>query len=90
MGFDNPTHIAILLILLLLVFGAKRLPEIGRVAWQRDARVQGLAERRSEPARSCPLARRCGGDCQPDGQHSVTASRPRSERLPSTHIERSL
>jgi len=30
MGLDNPTHIAILLILLLLVFGAKRLPEIGR------------------------------------------------------------
>jgi sec-independent protein translocase protein TatA len=30
MGLDNPTHIAFLLILLLLVFGAKRLPEIGR------------------------------------------------------------
>lgn len=30
MGLDNPLHIAILVILLLLVFGAKRLPEIGR------------------------------------------------------------
>ena len=30
MGLDNPMHIAFLLILLLLVFGAKRLPEIGR------------------------------------------------------------
>jgi sec-independent protein translocase protein TatA len=30
MGLDNPTHIALLLILLLLVFGAKRLPEIGK------------------------------------------------------------
>jgi len=30
MGLDNPVHIAFLLILLLLVFGAKRLPEIGR------------------------------------------------------------
>jgi sec-independent protein translocase protein TatA len=30
MGLDNPIHIAFLLILLLLVFGAKRLPEIGR------------------------------------------------------------
>ncbi len=30
MGFDNPLHIAFLLIVLLLVFGAKRLPEIGR------------------------------------------------------------
>jgi sec-independent protein translocase protein TatA len=29
MGLDNPIHIAFLLILLLLVFGAKRLPEMG-------------------------------------------------------------
>jgi sec-independent protein translocase protein TatA len=29
-GLDNPIHIAFLLILLLLVFGAKRLPEMGR------------------------------------------------------------
>ena len=30
MGLDNPIHIAILLVILLLVFGAKRLPEMGR------------------------------------------------------------
>jgi sec-independent protein translocase protein TatA len=30
MGFDNPLHIAFLVVLLLLVFGARRLPEIGR------------------------------------------------------------
>jgi sec-independent protein translocase protein TatA len=30
MGLDNPLHIAFLLILLLLVFGAKRLPEMGK------------------------------------------------------------
>jgi sec-independent protein translocase protein TatA len=30
MGLDNPLHIAFLVILLLLVFGAKRLPEMGR------------------------------------------------------------
>ncbi len=29
-GLDNPIHIAFLLMLLLLVFGAKRLPEMGR------------------------------------------------------------
>jgi sec-independent protein translocase protein TatA len=30
LGLDNPIHIAFLFILLLLVFGAKRLPEMGR------------------------------------------------------------
>lgn len=29
-GLDNPLHIAILLLVLLLIFGAKRLPEMGR------------------------------------------------------------
>jgi sec-independent protein translocase protein TatA len=30
MGLDNPLHIAVLVVILLLVFGAKRLPEMGR------------------------------------------------------------
>ncbi len=30
MGLGNPLHIAFLLVILLLVFGAKRLPELGR------------------------------------------------------------
>jgi sec-independent protein translocase protein TatA len=30
MGLSNPIHIAFVLMLLLLVFGAKRLPEMGR------------------------------------------------------------
>ncbi len=30
MGLDNPLHIAFLVVLVLLVFGARRLPEIGR------------------------------------------------------------
>ncbi len=30
MGLDNPIHLAFLLVILLLVFGAKRLPEMGK------------------------------------------------------------
>ena len=30
LGLDNPIHIAFILILVLLVFGAKRLPEMGK------------------------------------------------------------
>jgi len=29
-GLDNPLHILMLLLVVLLVFGAKRLPELGR------------------------------------------------------------
>jgi sec-independent protein translocase protein TatA len=29
-GLDNPLHLAILFFILLLIFGAKRLPEMGR------------------------------------------------------------
>jgi sec-independent protein translocase protein TatA len=30
MGLDNPIHLVLLVVVLLLVFGAKRIPEIGR------------------------------------------------------------
>lgn len=30
MGLDNPVHILLIVVVLLLLFGAKRLPEIGR------------------------------------------------------------
>jgi sec-independent protein translocase protein TatA len=30
MGLDNPVHLAFIVVILLLVFGARRLPEIGR------------------------------------------------------------
>ncbi len=30
MGLDNPIHILLLLVVVLLLFGARRLPEIGR------------------------------------------------------------
>jgi sec-independent protein translocase protein TatA len=30
MGLENPLHLAIILMVVLLVFGAKRLPEMGR------------------------------------------------------------
>lgn len=63
MGLDNPLHIAILVILLLLVFGARRLPEIGRSlgSGMREFKqsVTGEGEQRSlgaSPAAQAPAA----------------------------------
>jgi sec-independent protein translocase protein TatA len=59
MGLDNPIHIAFLLILLLLVFGAKRLPEMGKSLGSgmrgfKDA-LSGEAEQHQEAAVAAPV-----------------------------------
>jgi sec-independent protein translocase protein TatA len=61
MGLDNPIHIAFLLILLLLVFGAKRLPEMGRSLGDgmrgfKDALGGDAAHAAAPPAAAQPLA----------------------------------
>jgi len=58
MGLDNPIHIAFLLILLLLVFGAKRLPEMGRSLGSgmrgfKDA-ISGEVSEHTAPAQTVP------------------------------------
>ena len=56
LGLDNPIHIAFLFVLLLLVFGAKRLPELGRSL---GSGLRGFKESISgdvEPAHIEPMA----------------------------------
>jgi sec-independent protein translocase protein TatA len=53
LGLDNPIHILFLLVLLLVVFGAKRLPEMGRSL---GSGLRGFRESLSgEPARAAAL-----------------------------------
>lgn len=60
LGLDNPIHIAFILVLLLLVFGAKRLPEMGKSV---GAGLRGFKEsisgedhaERLTPAQHVPL-----------------------------------
>lgn len=79
LGLDNPIHILFLLMLLLLVFGAKRLPEIGRSlgsgmrgfkdALTGDGGAAGTGAAQPEPARlgvADPLGARAG-DLAADG-----------------------
>lgn len=61
MSLENPIHLAFLLVLVLLVFGAKRLPEMGRSLGSgmrgfRDALTgdNGGAHQPTEPANPAP------------------------------------
>ena len=68
LGLDNPIHIAFLFILLLLVFGAKRLPEMGKSlgAGMRgfkdsltgESNQPALTTQQSASAGGCPEPRR--------------------------------
>jgi sec-independent protein translocase protein TatA len=51
MGLDNPIHLLFLLVILLLVFGAKRLPEMGRSL---GAGLRGFKETISGEVSSTP------------------------------------
>ncbi len=51
MGLDNPLHIAILALILLLVFGARRLPELGRSLGSGIKEFKGSLE----PGREAPV-----------------------------------
>ena len=56
MGLDNPLHILIVLVVLLLLFGAKRLPEMGRGI---GAGIRGFKDgltAKDEPEQSEPPA----------------------------------
>jgi sec-independent protein translocase protein TatA len=65
LGLDNPVHIAFLLVLLLLVFGAKRLPELGHSL---GAGLRGFKESISgetRPAQLDPPAASTQADAHP-------------------------
>ena len=70
MGLDNPLHIAFLLVILLLVFGAKRLPELGRSL---GSGLRGFKESINGelPAEHLPVAPMSSdGAREPDGHRS--------------------
>jgi len=75
MGLDNPIHIAFLLVLLLLVFGAKRLPEMGRSL---GAGLRGFKESISGevPAAPAETARIAAAPEMPSATASVADSAP--------------
>jgi sec-independent protein translocase protein TatA len=67
MGLDNPLHIAFLVVILLLVFGAKRLPEIGR------SLGSGMREFKQSVT----------GESQPPEQPALTAAQQQPQQPPA-------
>jgi sec-independent protein translocase protein TatA len=61
MGLDNPSHIAIIVVALLLIFGARRLPEIGRSLGHGIREFKGAISGESESAQAPPPAGIGGG-----------------------------
>jgi sec-independent protein translocase protein TatA len=76
LGLDNPIHIAFLLVLLLLVFGAKRLPEMGRSLGEG---LRGFRESISGEAPTAHLSDTHAHDAARVGELS------RVDELPVTH-----
>jgi len=76
MGLDNPLHIAFLVVILLLVFGAKRLPEIGRSlgSGMREFKqsVTGEASSQQTPTQSTLPA----AEQQPQAAQTAPAGQP--------------
>jgi sec-independent protein translocase protein TatA len=89
MGLDNPLHIAFLVVILLLVFGAKRLPEIGRSlgSGMREFKqsVTGEASSHETPTNTLPSAEQQQpqpAQTAPAGQPAATPTAP-----PPTPVE---
>ena len=83
MGLDNPLHIAFLVVILLLVFGAKRLPEIGRSlgSGMREFKssVTGEAQHQQPPL---PLQAAQQPPPQPVQAQPVQAAQPQPVQTP--------
>ena len=77
LGLDNPIHIAFVLVLVLLVFGAKRLPEMGKSL---GAGLRGFKESISaeEPAEGIAAA-------QPVATERITVAQQVPTELDAIH-----
>jgi sec-independent protein translocase protein TatA len=77
MGLDNPLHIAFLVVILLLVFGAKRLPEIGRSlgGGMREFKESISGESKQQPVLT-PAAQQPAAPQQPVAQPQQPVAQP--------------
>lgn len=75
LGLNNPIHILFLLVLLLLVFGAKRLPEMGRSL---GTGLRGFKETLSDDTGATELVQTTQDRPTPVQQAQATGGEPRA------------
>ena len=80
MGLDNPLHIAFLVVILLLVFGARRVPEIGRSlgSGMREFKqsINGESHSHHGPQQLPPAATPAPPPSQAPAEPTVTGAEP--------------
>jgi sec-independent protein translocase protein TatA len=92
-GIDSPSHILILVVVLLLVFGARRLPEIGRSlgsgmrefkdAVTGDSKPPALSAAVPPPAPPSPFAQRAEAPAVPAQPTSPSPAAPPEQPVPT-------
>jgi sec-independent protein translocase protein TatA len=95
MGLDNPLHIAFLVVILLLVFGAKRLPEIGRSlgSGMREFKDSVSGESKPQPTltqttqQQAPVAQPVPEVQQAPAAPAPASAEPIAQRLSDTGLE---
>jgi sec-independent protein translocase protein TatA len=91
MGLDNPLHIAFLVVILLLIFGAKRLPEIGRSLgsgmreFKQSVTGESNPQQNTLPAAQQPPAQPPAAVAQPAAPPAAAPPPPASAPPPVEH-----
>jgi sec-independent protein translocase protein TatA len=89
MGLDNPIHIAFLVVILLLVFGARRLPEIGRSLGSGMREFKDSISGDTKPALSATVQQPPAQQPQPPVAQPAAAPPPVAPPAPAEPVDES-
>ncbi len=89
MGLDNPIHIAFLVVILLLVFGARRLPEIGRSLGSGMREFKDSISGETKPALSATVQQPPTQQPQPPVAQPAAAPPPVAAPAPAEPVDES-
>ena len=81
-GLTSPTHIVLLLLIALLLFGAKRLPEIGRSLGSGMREFKDSITGKTRDDDDDDDSRESGGDSETRRQANAALGRPDEETAP--------